>query len=113
MTKEERKEYNRKYYQANKKKIKDELAAEKKKVVEGQDAASGAANIMTFVLPIIMVIFTLTSSSIFSLYIITSSLVSLATQPLFNLIFKAIDERKAMKEKFATGVNYSRDNLYK
>lgn len=98
---------------ANKKKIKDELAAEKKKVVEGQDAASGAANIMTFVLPIIMVIFTLTSSSIFSLYIITSSLVSLVTQPLFNLIFKAIDERKAMKEKFATGVNYSRDNLYK
>ncbi len=98
---------------ANKKKLKDQLAAEKKKVAEGQDAAAGAANIMTFVLPIIMVIFTLTSSSIFSLYIITSSLVSLATQPLFDLIFKAIDKRKAEKEKLSFETNYSRDNLYK
>ena len=98
---------------ASKKKLKDQLKAEKKKVVEGADATAGAGNIMMFVLPIIMVIFTLTSSAIFSLYIITSSLIGIATQPLYNLIFNAIDKRMAEKKMAGREINYSRDKLYK
>lgn len=75
------------------------------------DPTAGMSKIMMYVLPIIMVIFTLTSNAIFSLYIIVSSLFSMATQPIFNVIFKAIEKRKAEKNEVI--VEYSRDQLNK
>ena len=100
---------------ASKNKVKDELKAEKKNVSDEQVATSGVNGVMTFVLPIIMVIFTLTSNAVFSLYIIVSSLMGMALQPLFNLIFKAIDKKaESNKKKVTVGAtDYSRDKLFK
>ena len=49
-----------------------------------QSPAANQGKAMLFILPIIMVVFTLSYNSIFALYIIASQLVGMATAPLIN-----------------------------
>lgn len=51
-----------------------------------QAQAPNTGKAMLFILPIIMVVFTLSYNSVFSLYIVASQLVGMATAPLINKI---------------------------
>ena len=55
--------------------------------------APGQGKAMLFILPIIMVVFTLSNNSIFSLYIIASQLVGMATAPLINKIINKTNKK--------------------
>lgn len=60
-------------------------------------AGGGAMKIMKIVLPIIMVIFVLTSGSSFGIYIISSSIASILLGEIINLIVDAITKKKRIE----------------
>ena len=62
---------------------------------EGAQASSKA---MLVVMPLIMAVFTLFYTTMFSLYIITSQLVSIATLPIIGKISDAVDKRQEKKK---------------
>ena len=64
--------------------------------------------IMMFLLPIIMVIFTLNSSAIFSIYILFNSLISTALVPIITLICNAIENKNEKKKQEQNRVDYRR-----
>lgn len=55
--------------------------------------------LLLIVLPLIMGVFTLFYTTMFSLYIVASQVVSIATVPLLNAIGNAVDKRKAKKDE--------------
>lgn len=63
---------------------------------------------MMVLLPAIMLVFTLTSSAAFSVYIITSSLISTLLMPLIMFISDKIDKKAEQKKKDAIKVDYRR-----
>ena len=63
---------------------------------------------MMILLPAIMLVFTLTSSAAFSVYIITSSLVSTLLMPLVMFISNKMDSKAEQKRKDAIKVDYRR-----
>lgn len=58
-----------------------------------QAQAGGFGKIMKFIIPAVMILITLFYSSAFALYIFASSLFSVITTPLFNMIFKKKREK--------------------
>lgn len=58
------------------------------------EPTAGMTKILSLIMPIIMVLFTLFSNAVFSLYVIANSLFTLATIPIYNKIFKKKDENK-------------------
>lgn len=66
----------------------------KKNVASAQPQQSGKA--MQIILPIIMVIFTLSYNSVFALYIIVGQLFGMATAPLINWLIKPRKKKEAL-----------------
>ena len=64
--------------------------------------------IMMFLLPVIMLIFTLNSSAIFSIYILVNSLISTALIPIISLICNAIENKNEKKKQEQNRVDYRR-----
>ena len=73
-----------------------------------QIATPGAGKVMMLLMPAIMVMFTLSSSSIFSIYIITNSLMSTLLVPIIMKICNKIEEKIEQKEYERTKVDYRR-----
>ena len=69
---------------------------------------NGATKIMKFVMPIIMIIFTLTYSATFALYIVVNSLMSLIISLISLKILEKMDKNREIKEKNKKKVEYSR-----
>lgn len=68
----------------------------------------GMGKILMFLMPIMMLFFTLNSSSIFALYIITNTAVSTALTPIITFIANKIEDKKEEKHKQAIKVDYRR-----
>ena len=64
--------------------------------------------IMMFLLPIVMVIFTLNSSAIFSIYILFNSIISTILIPIITLICNAIENKNEKKKQEQNRVDYRR-----
>lgn len=62
-----------------------------------QNPAENQGKAMLFILPIIMVVFTLSYNSIFALYIIASQLAGMATAPLINKLISIQSKKKTTK----------------
>lgn len=82
------------YLLTKKKKAKDQNFYEKN-AQQNPQANQGKA--MMFILPIIMVVFTLSYNSIFALYIIISQLFGVATAPLINKLISLPKKKKQTK----------------
>jgi len=67
-----------------------------------------SSKVMMFVMPLIMVIFTLNSSSIFSLYLIANTLVATLLTPVIMVICNRIEEKNEKKKYEQTKVDYRR-----
>ena len=65
-------------------------------------------SIMKFIMPIIMIIFTLSYSAAFALYIVTNSIMATIISFVALKIFDKLDKNKAEKEKTKKVVEYSR-----
>ena len=68
----------------------------------------GMGKFLMFLMPIMMLFFTLNSSSIFALYIITNTAVSTALTPVITFIANKIEDKKEEKHKQAIKVDYRR-----
>lgn len=68
----------------------------------------GFTKVLMFIMPITMLIFTLTSSSIFAIYIITNSVMTTLVTPLSTLICNKIEDSKEKKHKDEIKVDYRR-----
>lgn len=68
----------------------------------------GFAKIMMFLLPFTMLIFTLNSSAIFSIYILTNSLISTLITPIITIICNKIEDKKEIQIKEINKVDYRR-----
>lgn len=81
------------------------LAIQKKKKKENfytkdqNDPQASSGKVMLIVLPIIMVVFTLSYNSIFSMYIIASQLVSIAAAPIINHLMNKSEKTKKLQKK--------------
>lgn len=73
-----------------------------------QQKQPAMTKIMMFLLPIIMLIFTLNSSAIFSIYILVNSLISTALIPIISLICNAIENKNEKKKQEQNRVDYRR-----
>ncbi|MDD4275375.1 MAG: YidC/Oxa1 family membrane protein insertase [Clostridia bacterium] len=72
------------------------------------DPAASSAKIMMVILPIMMIIFTLSYSGAFALYIITNSFTSAISTFIITKIIHKIDEKKESKLKISQKAEYSR-----
>ena len=68
----------------------------------------GFTKILMFIMPITMLIFTISSSSIFAIYIITNSLMTTIISPISTLICNKIEDSKEKKHKDEIKVDYRR-----
>lgn len=68
----------------------------------------GAGKVLMFVLPLVMLIFTVTSSAMFSVYIITNSLVSTVLIPITTKICNKIEDKHDQERKDKNKAIYSR-----
>jgi len=89
--------YFSQYLATRKQKKKENFYTQNQKPTEQQKAQEGSAKVMMVVLPVIMAIFALSNNSIFSLYIVTSQLVSMVTTPLVNKLVSLSDKKKETK----------------
>ena len=64
----------------------------------GDNSAQSSGKAMLIIMPIIMVVFTLSYNSIFALYIIISQLVGIATAPLINWLLSLESKKKKTKK---------------
>ena len=78
------------YLLMNNKKKKDE----RKRGSEQDSPAQSSGKAMMIILPVIMLVFTLSYNSVFALYIITSQLFGMATAPLIKYLIKVTDKEK-------------------
>ena len=67
-----------------------------------------AMNIMKFVMPVIMIIFTFSYSAAFALYIVTNSLMGVIINFTCMKVFDKLDKNREEKEKNIKKVSYSR-----
>ena len=72
------------------------------KLTESTTQAGGAMKFMKFLLPAIMVIFVMTSSSAFGLYIVSSAIISIGISALTSLIVNAVYKKK--EEEIVAGL---------
>lgn len=68
----------------------------------------GFTKIMMFIMPLTMLIFTLNSSAIFAIYIITNSIMTTLITPLTTVICNKIEERLDKKHEEQIKVDYRR-----
>jgi YidC/Oxa1 family membrane protein insertase len=68
----------------------------------------GAMKFLMYLLPFTMLIFTLNSSAIFAVYIITNSIMSTLITPLTTLISNKIEDKRELKKVNLTKVDYRR-----
>ena len=66
------------------------------------------AKVMMFFMPIVMLLFTLRSSSIFSIYILANSFISTLLMPLTTKLCNSIAEKQDKQEEIKTKADYSR-----
>lgn len=71
-------------------------------------ATPGAGKIMMFVMPLIMMFFTLSSSAMFAIYIITNSLIATILTPVTTVICNKIEDKKEKENKDKNKAVYSR-----
>lgn len=64
--------------------------------------------IMTYLLPVVMALFSLFYTASFAIYIVIGSLFAMVTQPVMTFIVDAIDDKNAKKEQEKKKVSYSR-----
>ena len=70
-----------------------------------------SGKIMMFMLPAMLTFFSLTSNSVFAVYLLVSQLVSLASTPLIDLILDKIEVMEEKRKKVTVeNVSYSRNN---
>ncbi|NCB48142.1 MAG: hypothetical protein EOM55_00715 [Clostridia bacterium] len=69
---------------------------------------NGTMKILMYILPVTMVIFTLNSSAIFAIYIITNSIMSTLLTPLSTFISNKIEDKKELKRNESIKVDYRR-----
>lgn len=69
---------------------------------------NGATKIMKIIMPIIMIIFTISYSATFAMYIVTNSLMSLIISFISLKILEKLDKKKIEKENQKKKVEYSR-----
>ncbi|MBQ8748850.1 MAG: membrane protein insertase YidC [Clostridia bacterium] len=72
-----------------------------------EDPSAKMTGIMKFILPAIMVIFTLMSNAVFGLYVIANSLFALVTTPIYNKILKSKDGNEGNNGDY---INSSKNN---
>lgn len=68
----------------------------------------GLAKAMMWILPIAMLLFTISSSAIFALYIITNSLMSTIITPISTVVSNKIEDKKELKRQEQIKVDYRR-----
>ena len=73
-----------------------------------QMAQGGATKVLMFILPLAMLIFTLNSSAMFSVYIITNSLISTLLIPITAKLANKIEDKKEHERKNRNKAIYSR-----
>lgn len=74
------------------------MTRKQRKQLQGSSApAVGSGKFMLVFMPLFMAFFSLMYTSMFSLYLVTSQLVSIATVPLINLIVRKVMEHKKNK----------------
>ena len=78
------------------------------KGMEKQTNQGGMAKIMMFVMPLIMLTFTLNSSAIFAIYILANSLISTLLMPITTVLCNKIFDRQEQKHFEETKVDYRR-----
>ncbi len=66
------------------------------------------AKVMMFFLPVVMLLFTLRSSSIFSIYMLANSLISTLLMPLTNKLCNVISDKQEKKQEQVNRVDYRR-----
>lgn len=71
-------------------------------------AGGGASKILMFILPLAMLMFTLNSSALFSVYIITNSLVSAILMPIISKLSNKIEDKIEKDKKNKNKASYSR-----
>ena len=80
----------------------------RKKKDLGDDPTAKITGVLKFILPAIMILFTLFSNAVFSLYVIANSLFALCTTPIYNKIFKRKEEQNG--GSFGGGFGGSKGN---
>lgn len=75
---------------------------------KNSNQAGGASKILMFILPFAMLLFTLNSSALFSVYIITNSLISTVLIPITSKISNKIEDKKEKERKNKNKASYSR-----
>lgn len=73
-----------------------------------QTTAGASNKLMMFLMPILMLVFTLSSSAIFSIYIIINSLISTLFTPVITIISNKIEDNIERKKELETKVDYRR-----
>ena len=76
--------------------------------MSGQKMEGGASKILMFILPVAMLLFTINSSAMFSVYIITNSLISALLTPITTIISNKIENKKEKERKDKNKAIYSR-----
>lgn len=87
---------------------KQSLKKDKTETVDDAQKKPQPMKFMKWILPIIVVIFTIGYSAAFALYIVVNSLMSFIFSIISLQIFSKMDEKKAQKEKLNKKVDYSR-----
>lgn len=67
--------------------------------------------IMMFVLPVILGVFALSSNSVFSLYLLTSQIITIAITPIVDLLIDKTEKAQEQKTQLKTTPAYSRENI--
>ena len=85
------------------------MTRKQRKQLQGSSApAVGSGKFMLVFMPLFMAFFSLMYTSMFSLYLVTSQLVSIATVPLINLIVRKVMEHKKNKNNKINPTNRMR-----
>lgn len=85
-----------------------------RKMKVGNDAnnpAAGASKIMMFILPLLLGIFAFSSNSVFSLYLLTSQVISILTTPFIDSILEKVEAKQELIKQNATVPEYSRKRV--
>lgn len=73
--------------------------------------AASTNKIMMFVLPVILGVFALSSNSVFSLYLLTSQIITIAITPIVDLLIDKTEKAQEQKTQLKTTPAYSRENI--
>lgn len=68
----------------------------------------GMTKVLMFLMPVMMLFFTISSSAIFALYIITNTVITTALIPVITVVSNKIEDKKEKQRKEAIKVDYRR-----